>query len=911
MAYTVNSRPKIPRNKYGYVSNGAAGARSFSAGYTNNNTEGGSGGGGIVYTEFGGATPETDGFSGLVPQPAAGQQQYVLKGNGNWEPETEGFTIDEDGNIVFDSSVIFKQYIEANSDASIHGNLTVMNTLITDNIKSEGKGFITVDSNTTFTKDITVNNDINCNGIIKSKQIQNSGDIFTKNINATNEVTTKNLTVTGKAHFFELVVDEVKAAGGQIILSPADFKVDYVRKIAGTNNILARDINADSLDENIFKTYVRSNDISVFTTVTFYQKATDEDGREIKHKFQAGDLVRCQNFNLNETVKDNKEFWKLVLDTSTATISGEKYLSLTIADRYTKNRQIGFFNVGEGSLLEAEEGDDFVCLGNIADPDRQNAIILSSYKNIDNQNVSIGGRNVSIGTPSIVQYNGINDFSLTGKYNTVFSPNGNIIKGDLRVQTGETINQLINNITQNQETYLHFAYCLDEDGYGFTKTAEPGVVYTYLGICTSNMENDDNLAYADYQWTPINNQQVDTSFVKLFVTTEKAYLSVDKELKAYFSYMVYKQDNAGVSSLAQSDDNNGNIWRITVSNDVNNVERTLTNNNYSWIYNESFDYSSSSLSEQITEFTVRLYYNNSIIEQRKVKVQTLAGALFEVTDQIVERVQDNEVNISELIIRADGIDTTVRNQAGDINTLKLTASSATAIISDIQGHLTTLDASVGGLKTTVQDVSNNLSTQISQSSDDIKLWVNSNLSAAGINITNNQITLDAANTIITGNLGLYGLVRRKALHITRSNISQYVEYGIIFEQYCFNEKFWRECGGYIVFDNGCFNDYAGGDNSIFMVMPSLYPGESGGIQAEVARELVGANISLYNKSGKNIVITGYSYYNIADPASPTSFVLSNNYFGNFMCMLSSVNEQETLGWYRQVGRINNNIRFEV
>ena len=31
-----------------------------------------------------------------------------------------------------------------------------------------------------------------------------------------------------EAHFFSLIIDEVKAAGGQIILSHADFKVDKI-----------------------------------------------------------------------------------------------------------------------------------------------------------------------------------------------------------------------------------------------------------------------------------------------------------------------------------------------------------------------------------------------------------------------------------------------------------------------------------------------------------------------------------------------------------------------------------------------------------------------------------------------------------------------------------------------------------
>jgi len=37
-----------------------------------------------------------------------------------------------------------------------------------------------------------------------------------------NDIFTKNLTVTGLAHFFELVIDRIKSAGGAVLFTPAD-----------------------------------------------------------------------------------------------------------------------------------------------------------------------------------------------------------------------------------------------------------------------------------------------------------------------------------------------------------------------------------------------------------------------------------------------------------------------------------------------------------------------------------------------------------------------------------------------------------------------------------------------------------------------------------------------------------------
>ncbi len=45
-------------------------------------------------------------------------------------------------------------------------------------------------------------------------------------------ITTDYLTVTKSAHFFELIIDKIKAAGGAVLLTPADgFKVDKVSAI--------------------------------------------------------------------------------------------------------------------------------------------------------------------------------------------------------------------------------------------------------------------------------------------------------------------------------------------------------------------------------------------------------------------------------------------------------------------------------------------------------------------------------------------------------------------------------------------------------------------------------------------------------------------------------------------------------
>ena len=55
---------------------------------------------------------------------------------------------------------------------------------------------------------------------------------FTGDITA-NNIKVDNLTVNKLAHFFQLVIDEVKSSQGQIIITEAHAKIDYVEKVNG------------------------------------------------------------------------------------------------------------------------------------------------------------------------------------------------------------------------------------------------------------------------------------------------------------------------------------------------------------------------------------------------------------------------------------------------------------------------------------------------------------------------------------------------------------------------------------------------------------------------------------------------------------------------------------------------------
>jgi len=191
-------------------------------------------------------------------------------------------------------------------------------------------------------------------------------------------ITTENLTVTKSAHFFELIIDKIKAAGGAVLLTPADgFKVD---KVAATSN-----------------------------GYKLYWKAS-VGSRKMANMWKVNDQAICQTFNAAEGTSynvSNKYYWCLVTAIGTETIDEEDYhfieLSSTIKD----------------GTLNPEEGDEIAMLGyrGTDDDSRQSAIYLAAYNSID----------PTLKAPLIAHYKGINDFNLKNHKHTWFAANGNTI----------------------------------------------------------------------------------------------------------------------------------------------------------------------------------------------------------------------------------------------------------------------------------------------------------------------------------------------------------------------------------------------------------------------------------------------------------------------------------------------------
>lgn len=278
------------------------------------------------------------------------------------------------------------------------------------------------------------------------------------------DITTENLTVTKQAHFFELIIDKIKAAGGAILLTPADgFKVDRVMDLGSFYRVLWR--------------------------------STDGE-RAIKNMWRVGDQAICQTFNqatvgTNYNIS-NKYYWGLVVGSG----------STLITDDGLEYHYIDLDKKDYDGTLNPEVGDEIAMLGyrGTDDANRQSAIYLAAYSSID----------PTLKAPLFCQYKGINDYNLKSHKYTWFAANGSEIRGNLRVESGQTLQDYLDNNlpTAGESAYLHTAYSNSADGsVDFTKSNTSGD-YLYIGLCSNFKVDDTDLTYSDYSWSRLKGDSV-------------------------------------------------------------------------------------------------------------------------------------------------------------------------------------------------------------------------------------------------------------------------------------------------------------------------------------------------------------------------------------------------------------------
>ena len=240
------------------------------------------------------------------------------------------------------------------------------------------------------------------------KVVADSGVIgtLTNTTLTSEEASIRNLTVTGAAHFFRLVIDEIKASGGSVLVTPANgFKVAKVEK-----------------DGDDYRLYFRA----------------DDGERAVTNKWKVGMQAVSMSFNAAQGESmdaGNHYWWALVTGVSSEAVSPEwdtehKYHWVEVSSTDTAYGSTVPQTGDEVAQLGYRiQGDDDPELRTYTDGDGtthqycplQSAIYLSAYDSIDNGLVA----------PFLAFYRGLNDFDLGSHRKTYFDAARNMLVGDV------------------------------------------------------------------------------------------------------------------------------------------------------------------------------------------------------------------------------------------------------------------------------------------------------------------------------------------------------------------------------------------------------------------------------------------------------------------------------------------------
>ena len=663
--------------------------------------QGGSGTGseGSSYDVFTGATADNPGRQGLVPQPLAGQNTLFLKGNGIWDKVFQFIREDEEGNIYIDGkatkfgSPIYLKDIFSNQQ-DLAENLRKIE--IHDNVQFDKKTDFLEESR--FSNNVIFNrNQANGSGhnkvTVNANLEVNGKSDFTDDMTATN-ITVDYLTVTKLAHFFELVIDKIRASQGQIIITDANAKIDYVEKVDGVSRL--------------------------------YWRADSENQSNLSlNEFVEGDQIVCQTFNREKKKKNedgsyhgfnvsNKYYWvvcsgvgqgveKTFQDSEGNTGEKHVYNFVEISDSDEVSPK-------DGAFLP-EIGDEIVQLGNRRDTLRQAAIIISAYNNayLDKR----------IKAPAIVQYDGINDFSLEKHRLNVISKGLNRFMGSYLTGDGKTdiVDKIGNVETTTNNKFSEIQQTVD----GITQTV------------SNNITSIENIN------SSIGNINSSIGGINSSIG------GINGSIGGINSSIGGIKDNLGDLTI-QVNTNTENISKIDQKADQIQTQVTQNKKSITTI-NSSIGTLSGKVTENTTNISKLTQRADSIqmsVTQNSQKIEDITGSVSGDLTGIRNQITTNTTNIAALTIKADEISSTVSSHTEKIDNLTGKVTQNTTNISNI-------DQKADRIQSTVTKIDGDYvtSSQLTQTSTEILAQV----SDTYIKIGDDNITL-GGNTIVKGSLTL-------------------------------------------------------------------------------------------------------------------------------------------------------------
>lgn len=476
------------------------------------------------------------------------------------------------GDVTATSFTVDKSLYVNSSGTNMGGTILIGSTL--NGNQATDSMSITVDSTTAYFKNkqkYKFDTDISCKDLIADTNISCSGTatlptIKSDNITNTDTIKTKNLEVTGSAHFFELIIDKIKAAGGAVLFTPADgFDIDIV-EADGTSGY------------------------------KLYWQCQDGNGKQRDNMWKVNDQALCMSFNQAKVGTshsvNNKYYWALVTAVSDSTQpvlkDGEYYNWITIS------------STDCDGTVNPEKGDSIVMCGyrGTDDTTRQSAIYISAYSSLDSD----------LTAPLYATYRGINDFNLSSHRKSYFDANKAKFVGDFSTESGTTFDDVIKKVdsvssSPKIKTVQQFYY-LSEKNTGITVDNITGTWSTDYIKPTATFK---------YLWSFTKYTYEDNSTLNSTPTIVAEYLEGTSGKDAEYYYVEYIKKRL---SVYVDDDNTNGILKCAIQAYIYKVKgdtrQLQTDKGLSLDFYNSKDTLVESHNAETSDTYLRTYINDSL-----------------------------------------------------------------------------------------------------------------------------------------------------------------------------------------------------------------------------------------------------------------------------------------------------------
>lgn len=275
----------------------------------------------------------------------------------------------------FNASITDKMYLSKLNDDTAKGTITweKIQKLVQGLFLGNGNNYSIDGNGNAILSSVLVN-------LLKSldfNEAEQSGFAIKQRSDGKYQMLLTDLIVWGKAIFNTLLIRELSYVGGNIVLSPAAGKINYIKEVYSetTNELIG------------WKCYLLADD---GTTATI-------------NSWKVDDQVRCKTFNIASGVYENisnKDYWRLVTKVSTE----NEVITDAEGHELYDGKKFAWIQIAKDNCMENSDipaaGDTIVLMGNRRDTSRQHLLMMETEGD---------------SAPKFTMYRGINSYSLKGK----------------------------------------------------------------------------------------------------------------------------------------------------------------------------------------------------------------------------------------------------------------------------------------------------------------------------------------------------------------------------------------------------------------------------------------------------------------------------------------------------------------